>query len=93
MPPRARRRPAGGLPRPLYYPLAYWSLLGMETGLLALLLLAAVAALLIYRRSGDLRWARGMAVLLGLCYLSARVMRWPGWRCWPSRDGPHGAHR
>ncbi len=67
---RAAARLAGFAAPLLYYPLAYWSLLGMETGLLALLLLAAVAALLIYRRSGDLRWARGMAVLLGLCYLT-----------------------
>ncbi len=67
---RAATRLAGFAVPLLYYPLAYWSLLGMETGLLALLLLAAVAALLIYRRSGDLRWARGMAVLLGLCYLT-----------------------
>lgn len=67
---RAAARLAGFAVPLLYYPLAYWSLLGMETGLLALLLLAAVAALLIYRRSGDLRWARGMAVLLGLCYLT-----------------------
>lgn len=67
---RAATRLAGFAVPLLYYPLAYWSLLGMETGLLALLLLAALAALLIYRRSGDLRWARGMAVLLGLCYLT-----------------------
>jgi len=67
---RAAARLAGYAAALAYYPLAYWSLLGMETGLLTLLLLAAVAALLVYRRSGDLRWARGMAVLLGLCYLT-----------------------
>lgn len=67
---RAAARLAGYTAVLAYYPLAYWSLLGMETGLLTLLLLGAVAALLVYRRSGDLRWARVMAVLLGLCYLT-----------------------
>ena len=71
-PPQARAvvRLAGFAAVLLYYPLAYWSLMGMETGLLTLLLLAAAAALLVYRQNGDLRWARGMAVLLGLCYLT-----------------------
>jgi len=54
---RAATRLAGFAVPLLYYPLAYWSLLGMETGLLALLLLdgyGRVRALFIVRRVGPL---------------------------------------
>ena len=51
-----------------YYPLAYWSLMGMETGLLAALLTAAVWAAL--RADGDARPALVVPVLLGLAFLT-----------------------
>ena len=40
-----------------YYPLAYWSLMGMETGLFALLVLTGVWAALSYRRTPSQRVA------------------------------------
>jgi len=52
-----------------YYPLSYWSLMGMETGLLtSLLLLATLAAF----RSPDAgrRWLVALALALGLAYLT-----------------------
>ena len=54
----------------LYYPLVYWSLMGMETGLLALLVLAALWAALKFEQTGRVGWARGMALPLGLAYLT-----------------------
>lgn len=51
-----------------YYPLAYWSLLGMETGLLTVLLLGAVYLALCYSDERRLWDALGMATLLGLAY-------------------------
>ena len=47
-----------------YYPLDYWALLGMETGLLALLLLAATLSVLTGSRTGVL------GVLLGLTFMT-----------------------
>ncbi len=77
----------------LYYPLDYWSLMGMETGLLAALIAAGAWRSI---RAGDStrpRW--GMAALLGLAFLTrpdsavaiacvmlhrlAGVWRRPGW--------------
>lgn len=52
----------------LYYPLAYWSLMGMETGLLALLALAAVH--LAIRSSGDTAFRPGLAAVLALTFLT-----------------------
>ncbi len=54
---------AGGL---LYYPLAYWSLMGMETGLVSVLLLAATWLAL--RKDGADRFARLLPVTLGLAF-------------------------
>ena len=54
----------------LYYPLIYWTYLGMETGLLALCLLAAVFFLLRWftlGRDWDLYW---MALAAGLAFLT-----------------------
>ena len=54
----------------LYYPLSFWTLTGMETGLLALLLVSAVYFSLRYlesARPGPLMW---MAWLLGLAFLT-----------------------
>jgi len=51
-----------------YYPLAYWSLLGMETGLLAALLSAAL--LVAVRRDDAPRPSLALAVLLGLAMLT-----------------------
>ncbi len=53
-----------------YYPLSYWSLSGMETGILTLLMLASVFMIERFRQSGgslDLHIAAGF---LGLAYLS-----------------------
>ena len=52
----------------LYYPLAYWTLLGMETGLLTLLLLAAL--LIILERDRQARFTPLIPVLLGLAFLT-----------------------
>ncbi len=53
-----------------YYPLAYWSLMGMETGLLAVLLSLSVLFALRYAR--DHRPAQGvlLSVSLGLAFLT-----------------------
>jgi arabinofuranosyltransferase len=53
-----------------YYPMLYWSLLGMETGLLTLLVLLSILALFRYTESGSIKWLRLMTVSLGLAYLT-----------------------
>lgn len=54
----------------LYYPLAYWTLMGMETGLLTLLLLIGSLLLLVYMRAGSWRVLLGASLALGLGYLT-----------------------
>jgi len=54
----------------LYYPLSYWSLMGMETGLLTLLLLAGLNSALIYVENNNVRHLYMSAVLLCLAYLT-----------------------
>ena len=54
----------------LYYPLVYWSLMGMETGLFSFLLLFALVMLFSYQPGKSLRPVKFMAVALGLCYLT-----------------------
>jgi arabinofuranosyltransferase len=51
-----------------YYPFAYWSLMGMETGLLAVLISASVLLALRYSRSG--RGGLAMSTCLGLAFLT-----------------------
>lgn len=53
-----------------YYPLAYWSLMGMETGLLTLLLLLGVLS--VFRYTGEQRrlWLLLLSFSLGLAYLT-----------------------
>lgn len=51
-----------------YYPLSYWSLMGMETGLLALLLTASIWQAL--GADGDTTPKPILAVLLGLAFLT-----------------------
>jgi len=53
-----------------YYPLVYWSLMGMETGLLALLVTAGVWAALTYGIGGKPRHLFLTALYLGLAYLT-----------------------
>src|ERR1041384_6267418 len=53
-----------------YYPLSYWSLLGMETGLLALLLLGSIYLLEIYLRQKREVYLLAIAGLQGLAYLT-----------------------
>ncbi len=50
-----------------YYPVSYWSLMGMETGLLTVLLLGAVV--LVLKHWGDDRFLPWPPVLLGLAVL------------------------
>lgn len=49
-----------------YYPLAYWSLMGMETGLLTALLLAGLLMAIRYAQEGDSRAVMAAAVFFGL---------------------------
>ncbi len=49
-----------------YYPLSYWSLMGMETGLLTLL--CAAALLVALRRGGEARGSLLLGVLAGLMF-------------------------
>lgn len=51
-----------------YYPLDFWTLMGMETGLLALLLLAAVWVA--FRIDGRAAWSPALALLLGLAFVT-----------------------
>jgi arabinofuranosyltransferase len=57
-----------------YYPLVYWSLLGMETGLLAMLLAAGVWSAFRYARSG----ATKHVVVSSLCFGFAVLTRMDG---------------
>jgi len=54
----------------LYYPLNYWSLLGMETGLLAFLLGAGVLCSFLYVEKLEIKYLWLMSVSFGLCYLT-----------------------
>ncbi len=54
----------------LYYPLVYWSLMGMETGLLTMLLLAAFLSLFQYEETGNTSRLWCSAVLFGLAFLT-----------------------
>jgi len=53
-----------------YYPQAYWSLMGMETGLLTLFLLSGVLFAFTYGKINNLKCLFYMAVCLGLAYLT-----------------------
>lgn len=76
----------------LYYPLAYWSLLGMETGLLTVLVLGAVYVALRYEDAGRLRDGLGLAGLLSLAYwtrpetplIAGPLLVYGWWRVRPS---------
>ena len=53
-----------------YYPLVYWTLTGMETGLLTLLLLAGSLLSLTYMRTKKLSLLGSSAILFSLAYLA-----------------------
>ena len=53
-----------------YYPLVYWSLMGMETGLLTLFLLLGVLSSFDYVRYGKTKFLFNMSVFLGMAYLT-----------------------
>lgn len=53
-----------------YYPLSFWSLMGMETGLLAILVSAGILCSIKYMKSTEVKWLWLMAVCFGLAYLS-----------------------
>lgn len=54
----------------VYYPLAYWSLMGMETGLLTMLLLAAFLLLFQYEKTGRTSHLWWSAFLFGSAFLT-----------------------
>jgi hypothetical protein len=54
----------------LYYPLAYWTLMGMETGLLTLLLLTGSLLSLVHIRTGAYPALVAAAAAQGLAYLA-----------------------
>ena len=54
----------------LYYPLFFWCLIGMETGLVTVLLLAAVVAVLRCQERRSAHWLYIAAAVMGLCYLT-----------------------
>src|SRR5215216_1795431 len=54
----------------LYYPLSYWSLTGMETGLLTLLLLWSVLSAFRYASSGKTSHLIETGIYLGLAFLT-----------------------
>jgi hypothetical protein len=54
----------------LFYPLNYWSLLGMETGLLSLLLSAGVLCSMLYAEKLDSKYLWPMTACFGLAYLT-----------------------
>jgi hypothetical protein len=53
-----------------YYPLAYWTLTGMETGLLSLLLLVGSFLAMVYMRVGRSRVLAGAAAVFSLAFLA-----------------------
>jgi len=53
-----------------YYPLSYWSLLGMETGLLTVLILSSLYLLEVYLRQDREVYLFAIAGLQGLAYLT-----------------------
>ncbi len=54
----------------LYYPLNFWSLMGMETGLLALLLGAGVYCSLLYLEKLENKYLWSMALAFGMAHLT-----------------------
>jgi arabinofuranosyltransferase len=53
-----------------YYPLSYWSLMGMETGLLTFLLALGVFLALLYLKRQDPHYLIGASLVLGMAYLT-----------------------
>ena len=54
----------------LYYPLNFWSLMGMETGMLAFLLSAGVLCSLLYSEAVVEKYLWWMSIYLGLAFLT-----------------------
>ncbi len=82
-----------------YYPLSFWSLTGMETGLLTFLLLASLVSLELYLRDGRRASLFLVAIFLGLAYLTrpdsfifaAPILLYAALAAWRSTDG-HRVH-
>lgn len=53
-----------------YYPLSYWSLMGMETGLVTLLLLLSIYLIQLYLQESQAGYLIALGGLQGLAYLS-----------------------
>jgi arabinofuranosyltransferase len=69
-PPKASIRILSFLFALSYYPLIYWSLMGMETGLLTILLLFAVLSAFAYKKSGAPTHLFRTSLCLGLGFLT-----------------------
>ena len=54
----------------LYYPLSFWSLMGMETGMLAFLLSAGVLCSILYSEKLEAKYLWLMSVCFGLAFLT-----------------------
>jgi hypothetical protein len=54
----------------IYYPLSYWTLMGMETGLLTLLLMACILFALRWLKTGRTSNLTYMAIMAGLAFLA-----------------------
>ncbi|MEM7533908.1 MAG: hypothetical protein AAF639_17110 [Chloroflexota bacterium] len=53
-----------------YYPLVYWSLMGMETGLVTMLLLFSILMVLRYEETDQTHYLYRLSLSLGLAYLT-----------------------
>jgi uncharacterized membrane protein len=67
---RPLARVVGALAGLIYYPLSYWTLMGMETGLVFLLLLLALGCSLTFQRTGSPRLILASGAFAGLAYLA-----------------------
>ncbi|MBI5137060.1 MAG: hypothetical protein HZA24_06940 [Nitrospirae bacterium] len=68
--PRGGLMAAGLVAGVAYYPLSYWALMGMETGLLAVLVTLSVLLAFRFADGGRPTHAYGMAVALGLAFVA-----------------------
>ena len=78
-----------------YYPLNYWTLMGMETGLLTLLLMATIFFALRWLRSNKDADLFGISIMAGLAFLtrndsliaSALVFAYAAWEAYRNKKG------
>ncbi len=65
-----------------YYPLAYWSLMGMETGLFSVLLLLSVLFALRFTQSRNIKFLALTSVSLGFAFLTRNESIIPAFFIW-----------